>query len=119
MSGLVRLGIVSRLEKFAGPLLKISKIFDPLGTDVSGFYMQFSGQGKGDTRKTLLFEIIARDGQGPYIPSMPAILMAKKLANGQVSQRGASACIGFISLQEYLGALKELNIEWLFSELSS
>lgn len=119
MSGLVRAGLVSNLERFAAPLLKISKIFDPLGTDVSGFYMEFSGAGLDGQPKTVLFEIVAKDGHGPYIPSMPAIIMAKKLARGQVTGRGARPCMGFITLEEYLEALKELNIQWFSSEIKA
>lgn len=111
MSWLVRAGIIRSLQEAAAPLLKISKIFDPFGTDDSGFYMSFSGKDENGVQKELLFEIVAKDGDGPYIPSIPSILMTKKLAAGQVTERGAKACIGFITLDEYLEALKELNIQ--------
>ncbi len=38
--------------------------------------------------------------------------MAKKLAKGDVKETGAAPCMGFITLDEYLGALADLDITW-------
>ena len=54
--------------------------------------------------------IIARSGHGPYIPCMPAILLARGLARGEVRQRGASPCVDLIDLDTYLDALEGLDI---------
>ena len=51
------------------------------------------------------FMIIARSGHGAYIPCMPAILLARRLAKGEVSQRGASPCLDLIDLDTYIAAL--------------
>jgi hypothetical protein len=42
---------------------------------------------------------------------MPAILLARGLANGEMSVTGARACLDLIDLQTYLGALEGLDIE--------
>ena len=55
--------------------------------------------------------IIARSGHGPYIPCMPAILLAKRLARGEITQRGATPCVDLIDLDSYLTALEGLDIE--------
>jgi hypothetical protein len=47
---------------------------------------------------------------------MPAILMTKKIINKTVSETGAYPCMGFISKDEYLGALNGLDISWHVSE---
>jgi len=52
----------------------------------------------------------ARSGHGPYIPCMPAILLARKLARDTLHVRGAMPCVDLISLDEYLAALKGLDI---------
>ena len=62
--------------------------------------------------KTITFELTARSGDGPYIPCMPAILLAKKLAAGELERAGAYPCIGFITKDEYLSALSDLDISW-------
>ncbi len=112
LSWLVRLRLLPSLQGLAPFLLKISRIFDPFGKDDSGFYMKLSGSGEDGHPKDITFDLVARNGDGLYIPSMPAILMAKKLASGEISETGAQPCVGFITLNEYLSALGEFKIEW-------
>jgi len=110
ISWIVRIGVIRKLETWAPMLLKTSFLFDRVGTANSAFHMHLSGKAKNGISKTIEFNLTARAGDGPYIPCMPAILMTKKLANGEVQARGAHACMGFISLGEYLGALEHLDI---------
>ena len=112
LSWLVRIGVIRNLEKAAPLLLRTSFLFDWLGTPNSAFHMTLSGKDKGGAEKCTIFELLAGSGDGPYIPCMPAILMAKKLVKGEVSEVGAYPCVGFISLDEYLDALSEMDISW-------
>lgn len=112
ISWLVRFSLIRKLERAALFLLKTSYLFDWLGSANSGFHMELSGAGKDGKPKTVAFELAARSGDGPYIPCMPAILMTKKLANGTVTDTGAYPCMSFITLDEYLGALADLDISW-------
>jgi hypothetical protein len=45
--------------------------------------------------------IVAKDGDGPQIPCVPAILLARNLALGKEMARGAYACVGLVSLEDY------------------
>lgn len=112
LSWLVRIGLIKNLEKTAPLLLKLSFIFDRFGCADSGFHMELGGKDKSGNDKTINFELIARRGDGPYIPCMPAILLAQKIARGEIKDPGAKACIGIISKSEYLEALSGLNIGW-------
>jgi hypothetical protein len=112
ISWLVRVGLIKGLEKAAPLLLKTSYMFDWLGSANSAFHMELSGKGENGSDKTIKFELTARSGDGPYIPCMPAILIAKKLAAGKVQDSGAFPCVGFITKDEYLGALSEIDISW-------
>lgn len=112
LSWLVRIGLIRNLDKAALFLLKTSYLFDWLGSANSAFHMELSGKSKEGEDKTIIFELTARSGDGLYIPCMPAILMAKKLAIGNIHERGAFPCVGFISKDEYLGALSRLDISW-------
>jgi saccharopine dehydrogenase-like NADP-dependent oxidoreductase len=112
LSGLVKLKLLPSLQPMAPYLLKISRLFDPFGNDNSGFYMTLSGIGKDNSPKEITFDLVARHGDGLYIPSMPAILLAKKLAGLAIAEVGAYPCLGFISLDEYLAGLSEFEIKW-------
>jgi hypothetical protein len=112
LSWLVRIGLVKSLQPAAALMLRVSFLFDALGSANSAFHMALSGKDKQGIDKTVTFELIARDGDGPYIPCMPAILLTKKLANNDIAQTGAYPCMGFISKDEYLDALSHLAISW-------
>ncbi len=112
LSWLVRIGIIKNLHKAAPLLLKISYLFDSFGSSNSAFHLNLAGKGADGRKKIISFEMIAKDGDGPYIPSMPAILLAKKLANNQINDTGAYPCMGFITRNEYLNALSHLDITW-------
>lgn len=107
----VRFGLIKHLEKAAKLLTKISFLFDRFGSDTSAFYMTLAGKISGKPA-SITFDLTARSGDGPYIPCMPAIILAKKLAHGEIDKRGAFPCMGLIKLNEYLESLKLLDITW-------
>jgi hypothetical protein len=110
LSWLVRLGMVRSLADHAEPLLRLAFLFDRLGSSRSGFHMYLSGQGHDGRPRRVRFFLIARSGHGPYIPCMPAILLARKLARHELAERGAKPCLDLIPLEEYLQALDGLDI---------
>jgi hypothetical protein len=113
LSWLVRWKIVPTLEIFASTLLKMSFLFDRFGTSRSGFHMLIDGTGwDGRPRRERLW-IIARSGHGPYIPCMPAILLARGLARGTVTATGARPCLDLIDLATYRAALQGFDIEFI------
>lgn len=116
LSWLVRIGVVKNLEPLAPQLLKLSFLFDWLGSANSGFHMDLTGKDENGENKTIKFELTARSGDGPFIPCMPAILLAKKLANDEIKDKGAIPCVGVITKKEYLDALGELDISWTESQ---
>jgi hypothetical protein len=108
---LVRFGLVRSLEPHAQALLRLAFLFDRFGTSRSGLHMYLHGLGRDGQPRAQRFFLIARSGHGPYIPCMPAILLARKLAQGPLTQRGAIPCLGLIDLDEYLTALGGLDVK--------
>jgi hypothetical protein len=112
LTWLVRYRFISRADSFAPVLLRISRLFDALGSDVSAFYMDMNGISDADGEKTITFDLTAGSGDGPLIPCAPAIIMAKKLARKEVIAPGAFPCVGYIDLRSYLAELEGLDIHW-------
>jgi len=110
LSWVVRLGLVRSLADHAEMLLRLSLLFDRFGSSRSGFHMDLSGTGHDGAPRHARFFLIARSGHGPYIPCMPAILLARRLARGETVQRGAVPCLDLITLTDYLAALEGLDI---------
>ena len=115
LSWLVRFKAIKCLKPYASKLLNISFLFDKLGSDRSGFHMTIKGRDKAGHKKIRTFELRAFDGDGPFIPCIPAILLAQKIASCDWKHSGATPCIGLITIEEYLSALREFNIEWEYT----
>lgn len=111
LSWLVRLGLPVNLSEFASPLLKISNLFNAFGSADGGMHVILQGKDKNGNPHTKTWFIIARDGHGPHIPTIPAIILAKKLVRNEIALKGATACVGLVTLEEYLKELKEFNIQ--------
>lgn len=109
LSWLVRLKMVSSLQPLAPHLLKAAGMFDFMGSDDSGFFMEMTNKNRSDR---ILFELVAHSGDGLYIPCIPSVLLTKKLIHGETDKVGAFPCMGFIKLDEYLNALEEFDIDW-------
>jgi hypothetical protein len=110
MSWCVRLGVPIDLPKHAPALLRLSNWFDFFGTADGGMHVILEGKDLNGSRISKKWFIIARDGDGPYIPTAPAVILAQKILTGTLDARGAMPCVGMVTLTEYLQELRGLNI---------
>lgn len=111
LSWLVRLGLPLNLPKLAGPLLAASNAFNSLGSDTGGMHMVLKGEGTDGRPLTQSWAIVAKSGDGPQIPCVPAILLTKRLyENIPAMAAGAYACVGLITLEDYLKELGRFDI---------
>lgn len=111
LSWLARAGLIRRLERWAGFLGGAGRGFDCFGSKNSAFYMQMSGTGHDEAPKTEIFTLIARSGDGSFIPCIPSILLTKMLARREFQKAGAFPCMGLISLDQYLEELRGMDIK--------
>ena len=111
LAALVRLGVPLRLPRLAGPLLTASNLFNIFGSDAGGMHMILSGAGHDGRPLTRTWFIVAEAGDGPQIPTIPAILLAKRLYEKDPGlATGAYPCVGLVRLEDYLDALKPFAI---------
>lgn len=111
LSWLVRLGLPLNLPRYAAPLLAISNAFDRFGTATGGMHVLLQGTGHDGQPLQRTWYIIARQGHGPHIPTIPAILLAERLACSTLQRAGAMPCCGLVSLEDYLTELREYNVQ--------
>ncbi len=115
LTWLVRFGIVPNLRAAAPALAALARLFDVFGTDDSGFYMEMTGRASGGQPLQVVFDLTAGGGDGLLIPCTPAIVLAIKLARGEIWQRGAMPCCGLLGLDDILNELHPLRITWQVS----
>ena len=111
LSWLVRGGLLRSGVPLAGLLHRGAVLVEPFGDRLSGMFVKLQGQGADGQPLNLCWELIARDNHGPNIPCMAAVALARKLAAGNLEQRGAMPCMGLLSVDEYLAELEGLQIE--------
>ena len=111
MSWLVRWHLPLDLVKLAKPLLAASDAFNRFGSDTGGMHMVMEGVGADGHPLTERWAIIAKSGDGPQIPCVPAILLARRLYEQDAALApGAQACVGLVGLDDYLAELKRFDI---------
>lgn len=110
LSGLSRLKLVRNWNRFAKAFTRMTHWFLPFGTDTGGMVMKLIGLDTNSQALEINWQLIAIDGDGPKVPALPAIIMAKKIINAQLRQTGAMPCMELFTLEEFNLECKKLSI---------
>ncbi len=105
----VRWGWVRSLGSLAGVLLPLQRLTAWAGSDRSGMTVRLFGW-RGAERLERRWTLIARDGDGPEIPTLAAALLAERILTGHI-EPGARGAGGELSLSDFEHALAELSTE--------
>lgn len=107
----VRMRIVRNLARYAEPLLALSRRWQALGSNVGVMRIDLRGRDHGGAPLHWRWQLIAANGDGPQVPATAAVVLARKLANGELPGSGARACLDFFTLDEFIAALAGYAIE--------
>ena len=110
LSGPARAGLLPNLACFTGPALAIAKLTAPFGGNRGGMFVELAGKDAVGRSCRVTWNLTAGSGDGPNIPAIPAVLVARKLARGELKARGAMACLDLFSLEEFLAEVADLDI---------
>jgi Saccharopine dehydrogenase NADP binding domain len=109
-----RWGLIRRPEMLTGGLLAAKRYMGFLGSDIGGMFVELSGVDHTQRAKRVSWHLEARRGHGPYIPTTPAVILARKFVRDTIGQTGpqsgAFACMGFVTLAEIETELADLAI---------
>jgi hypothetical protein len=100
---------IARLDAHADRLRRASDWFRDLGSDVGAMHVTLRGFRRSNAL-SIVWTLVAGQGDGPQVPSTPAIVIARKLAAGTLAARGAMPCLGLFSLEEALRALEKFDV---------
>lgn len=110
VSWMVRLGLLRRPGWLASPLLVVKRRLGFLGTDRGGMFVTLEGVDADGGPRRIDWHLEAMNGHGPYIPTIAAVLLARKLARGELTTCGAMPAIGLVTLGEVLAEVADLDI---------
>ncbi len=113
-SWLARAGIVGSLAPLAAPMLAAKRRLSMLGSDAGGMFVRVVGVDREGTERTRVWNLVARGGEGPYVPAMASVILAKRLVAGDGPPAGASPCFGLFQLEDFEAEVGDLDITcWL------
>ncbi len=118
LSWAVRGGLLARPERLAAPMLAAKQRLRWLGSDTGGMFVAIEGVGRDGKPKRLAWTLVARSGDGPFIPAIASAVIARRLARGEETRRGAMPCIGLMTLDEFTSEVANLDIRWAVSTSS-
>jgi hypothetical protein len=101
----VRWHLLPRLDRWTRTLKRISDWFLSRGSDAGAMHVSLRGTGTDGKPLKLTWTLIAGSGHGPQVPATAAVVLARKIASGQLAARGATPCLDLITLDEYLAGL--------------
>lgn len=110
MARLTRAGLVRDWSRHARLFASAAR-WSERGTDVGAMRVVVHGVDaeRGALRRT--WDLVARQNHGPFVPCVPALVIAKRLLAGALVERGAKPCLGFIDLGDFNREVAGLDID--------
>lgn len=110
MAGLARVGLVRDWSAHARVLRRVADLFKGFGSDAGAMHVEVSGREASGKVVVRNWQLLATDGDGPYVPTLAAAALLRKLVRGGLTSTGAQPCIGLLSLEEFALEASGLHI---------
>lgn len=107
---LVRSRLMRSLTPLAEALRDAAKLFQHWGSDCGGMTVDVSGVYADGAGLHVTWTLIAESGDGPKIPTLPALAIVRRLLDGRLAVRGALPCVGLLELKDIEDEFKRLAI---------
>jgi hypothetical protein len=99
LSKLVSLGLMRSLVPLAPALHWMAARLRAFGSDRGGMTVIAEGLDAGGRAVIATWCLVAEDGHGPNVPTLPALAVIKALAACTLRRTGAGACVGLLPLE--------------------
>jgi hypothetical protein len=110
LAWLRRYGCVADWSRHAEKLKRASEFTMGWGSSAGAMHVEIAGTRQDGTPHRVKWYIVAPDGDGPQIPCTAAVVIARKLAGGDMPRRGAMPCLELFSVDEFMAALAGFNV---------
>lgn len=97
---LVRWRLLASLAPLARPFRWIAARLACFGTDRGGMVVAATGIDAAGIAVRAQWSLVAEAGDGPVIPTLPALALIRRLADGPPIPPGAGPCVGVLDLDE-------------------
>jgi hypothetical protein len=95
---LVQAGLLGSLSPYAGMFRWIAERLKVFGSDRGGMMVAAAGNDAEGEPISAVWSLVAESGDGPVIPTLPALAAIRALADGRIAEAGARPCVGVLDL---------------------
>jgi saccharopine dehydrogenase-like NADP-dependent oxidoreductase len=112
LSWLRRAGLIGDPGRLASPLLGAKRRLRFLGSDRGGMFVTLRGRDAKGKLHSVEWVLVARSGDGPYVPAMASVILAKRLAAATGPPPGAQPCFALFTLADFEAEVADLDISF-------
>jgi len=110
MALLAHRGLVRNWSRHAPLLKRMADWFRHMGSDAGAMHVRVTGVHRDGAAVSSSWSLVAAAGDGPFVPTLAAAALVRRLAAGEPFQPGASPCLGLLSLADFEREAAGLNI---------
>jgi hypothetical protein len=106
----VRRGWLPSLLPLSRPLRFLAALFRPFGSDRGGMVVEAAGRNDNDRPVMARWSLVAESGKGPYVPTLAALALIRRIRDGRLAFRGAGPCTGILTPEDFETDFARLGI---------
>jgi hypothetical protein len=110
MAWLRQIGWVRDWSRHAPGLLRVANLLRHLGTATGAMHVAVDGLDAAGTPCRRLWNLLATDDDGPYVPTLAAAALVRQWRRGRQLPSGARACLGLLDVADFGQAAAGLQI---------
>jgi hypothetical protein len=111
MAWAARRGLVHDWSVHARWLKSAADIFNGWGSDAGAMHVSVSGLRNDKVEASRTWSLVATHGDGPYVPTLAAAALVRRLSAGDAQLAGAMPCVGSLALEDFEKEARGLNIQ--------
>jgi saccharopine dehydrogenase-like NADP-dependent oxidoreductase len=120
MAYLSKIGLVKNWAPLSKAIVSTSNVFLPFGSDKGAMEVLIGGKDNDGNAKQVKWVLYAPKGNGPYIPTLSTIILARKLLSPKGDKTeidsGAKACVGLFHLNDFSTSFDDLDLTFEVKE---
>lgn len=101
MAWCARKGLVRDWARHARALKRAADLFRHWGSDAGAMHVTATGVAGDGQPLARTWQLVASRGDGPFVPTLAAAALVRRLCSGQPLPTGAMPCIGLLSLADF------------------
>ena len=107
---LIRVGLLRSLAPFSGIARHAADLLIGFGCDRGGMVVDISGLDARGQPGRARWSLVAEAGDGPVIPTLPALATIRALLAGDLGASGAMPCVGILDLAQIVAEFAPYRI---------